>query len=161
PALEGAAPGGQPDPTAVQAALGALDCTAGHKDPLVGNDDPKLPLATCDQKNPIAYVLGKSFLDGTDITTAASQLDTQGAGYVVPLDFNSNGSKIWGDYTTAHNDQTSPGGQNAAAFVLDTEVVSAPTIQTPITGGQTRITGGNGGFTQTASRDLANVLKYG
>jgi preprotein translocase subunit SecD len=161
PALAGADPTGQPDQTAVQAALGALDCTPGSKDPLIGNDDPDKPLATCDQKSPIAYVLGKSIMDGRDITSAASQLDTQGAGYVVTLDFNSNGSKIWGDYTTAHNDQTAPGGQNAVAFVLDTEVVSAPTIQTPITGGQTRITGGNGGFTQTASKDLANVLKYG
>src|SRR6185437_11522688 len=44
------------------------------------------------------------------------------------------------------------------AIVLDGRVVSAPTIQQPITGGSGQITGN---FTQKSSTDLANVLKYG
>src|SRR5205807_8075712 len=151
----------QADPTLQQAALATLNCATDAQDPLAGNDDPNLPVAACDQKGIEKFILGPSFLPGTDVTNASAQVDSQGVGYVVLLDFNDAGGKKWGDYTTAHNEKTSPGGNNRAAFVLDTQVVSAPTIQEPIVGGQTRITGGSGGFKQSEARDLANVLKYG
>ncbi|MEU9691772.1 protein translocase subunit SecD, partial [Amycolatopsis japonica] len=61
------------------------------------------------------------------------------------------GSRIWGDFTSKNV-------QKQAAFVLDTQVVSAPTIQSAILGGQTQITGR---FSQTEAKDLADVLKYG
>jgi preprotein translocase subunit SecD len=144
----------QADQTAQQAALATLDCSPNHKDPLVGNDDPKLPLATCDRKDPVMYVLDKSFLDGREINNASAQVNTQGAGYEVTMDFKSGGAKTWGDYTTSH-----VGKQ--AAFVLDTQVVSAPNIKEAIVGGSTRIEGGSGGFSQQEAKDLANVLKYG
>lgn len=46
----------------------------------------------------------------------------------------------------------------AFAIVLDTTVVSAPYIQSAITGGEGEITGQ---FTQAEAKNLANVLKYG
>jgi preprotein translocase subunit SecD len=152
----------QADPTIQQVALATLDCAKNAQDPLAGNDEPNLPVAACDQKGIDKFILGPSFLPGTDVTNATSQLDDRGVGYVVVLDFNDAGGKKWGDYTTAHNEKTSPGQPaNRTAFVLDTQVVSAPTIQEPIVGGSTRITGGQGGFKQSESKDLANVLKYG
>jgi preprotein translocase subunit SecD len=151
PSADGSAPA---DQNAQGAAMATLDCSPGHKDPLVGNDDPKLPLVACDRKDPIVYILGPSFIDGTDISDASAQVNTQGAGYEVTLDFKSEGGKKWGDYTTSH-----VGKQ--AAFVLDSEVVSAPSIREAIVGGQTRIEGGAGGFSQQEAKDLANVLKYG
>jgi preprotein translocase subunit SecD len=151
----------QADQTLQQAALATLNCAKDAQDPLAGNDDPTLPVAACDQNGTEKFILGPSFLPGTDVTDANAQVDTQGVGYVVILDFNSDGGKKWGDYTTAHNEQSAPGGNNRAAFVLDTQVVSAPTIQEPIVGGSTRINGGSGGFKQSEARDLANVLKYG
>jgi len=151
----------QADPTLQQVAVATLNCAKDAQDPLAGNDDPALPVAACDQDGVEKFILGPSFLPGTDVTNAAAQVDTQGVGYVVILDFNSEGGKKWADYTTAHNEQSAAGGQNRAAFVLDTQVVSAPTIQEPIVGGSTRINGGQGGFKQSEARDLANVLKYG
>jgi preprotein translocase subunit SecD len=137
---------------AQQAAMAALDCT--KPDPLVGNDDRNKPLVACDQEHTAKYILGPTFLDGTDIDDAGSAPDPNGVGYVVTLDFNSHGNKIWADYTSAHI-------QESAAFVLDTQVVSAPQIQSAITG-QTQITGGGqGGFKPDEAKDLANVLKYG
>jgi len=141
----------QADQTAQQMAIAATDCS--KPDPLVGNDDRNKPLVACDQDATAKYILGPTFLDGTDISDAGSAPDPQGAGYVVTLDFNSEGGDIWGNYTAAHV-------QEAAAFVLDTQVVSAPTIQGAING-QTQITGGQGGFSSTEAKDLANVLKYG
>jgi preprotein translocase subunit SecD len=142
----------QPDQTVQQAAMTATDCS--KPDPLVGNDDRSKPLVACDQEGTAKYILGPTFLDGTDISDANSAPDPQGVGYVVTLDFNSHGGKIWADYTAAHV-------QEAAAFVLDTQVVSAPTIQGAITG-QTEISGGGqGGFSSQESKDLSDVLKYG
>jgi preprotein translocase subunit SecD len=136
---------------AQQAAMAALDCS--KPDPLIGNDDRNKPLVACDQKATAKYVLGPTFLDGTDISDAGSAPDPQGVGYVVTLDFNSDGNKTWADYTSAHVG-------DMAAFVLDTQIVSAPEIQGAITG-QTQITGGSGGFSSDEAKDLAEVLKYG
>ncbi|MFL6120600.1 protein translocase subunit SecD [Actinophytocola sp.] len=141
----------QADQTTQQMAMAALDCS--KPDPLVGNDDRNKPLVACDQDGTAKYILGPTFLDGTDISNAGSAPDPQGVGYVVTLDFNSSGGKTWADYTSAHVNEM-------AAFVLDTQVVSAPQIQGAITG-QTQITGGQGGFSSAEAKDLANVLKYG
>lgn len=137
---------------AQQAAMAALDCS--KPDPLVGNDQRDKALVACDQEGTAKYVLGPTFLDGTEISDAGSAPDPQGVGYVVTLDFKSKGGDIWADYTEKHV-------QEAAAFVLDTQVVSAPTIQGAITG-QTEISGGGqGGFSAAEAKSLADVLKYG
>ena len=133
---------------AQQQAVQQLQCTGN--DVLRGYDDPTKPLVTCDQSRTAKYLLGPSFLDGTEIDSASAGYDPQGAGNVVSLTFTSGGSKIWGDYTAAN-----VGKQ--AAFVLDTEVMSAPTIQGPIFG-STEI---RGSFSQTEAQQLAGVLKYG
>ncbi|HEV3358847.1 MAG TPA: protein translocase subunit SecD [Pseudonocardiaceae bacterium] len=137
--------------TAQQAALNALKCGPGVKDPLIGNDDPKLPLVTCDQANPVKYILGPELLDGRQITSATSGQNPNGVDYVVNLTFNSAGSKTWADYTAAHVN-------TSVAVVLDTQVVSAENIQEAIPGGNTQI---SGNFTQQQAQQLAQVLKFG
>ncbi len=148
----------QADQNVQAAAIDALTCTTkGNQvgDPLVGNDDPKKPLVACDQDGTAKYILGPSFLSGTQISDANSSVDPNGAGYVVNLQFKSDGSKIWADYTTANVGKQS-------AFVLDTQVVSAPEVREPIAGGNTTISGGTGNaFTADEARSLAEVLKYG
>ncbi len=136
---------------AQQAALNALKCGPGVKDPLIGNDDPKLPLVTCDQANPVKYILGPELLDGRQITSATSGQNPNGVDYVVNLTFNSAGSKTWADYTAAHVN-------TSVAVVLDTQVVSAENIQEAIPGGNTQI---SGNFTQQQAQQLAQVLKFG
>ncbi|MET0133493.1 MAG: protein translocase subunit SecD [Kibdelosporangium sp.] len=152
PALAATEDGGnvpQPDQAAQQAALASVSCEG--EDPLVGNDDPNLPLVTCDQKGTEKLVLGKQFLKGQEISNATSGPDPNGAGYVVNLTFNGTGADIWSSFTSANVGQR-------AAFVLDTKVVSAPNINGPIPGGNTEI---SGRFSQKEATDLANVLKYG
>ena len=136
------------DPTVVSQALQDLDCAA--TDPLRGYDDPTKPLVSCNQEGTEKYVLGPSFLEGTQIATAQASQNTQGAGWVIDVTFKPEGARIWGDYTSKNV------GKNTA-FVLDGEVVSAPTIQGPIFG-PTQITGQ---FSQASAQDLAGVLRYG
>src|SRR5262249_49453419 len=120
-------------------------------DVLAGNDDPNLPLVTCSQDHKQVYLLDKSIINGEQIKDASSGLDQQRGEYVVDLEFKTDGSKIWADFTAAN-----VGPQTA--FVLDSQVVSAPAIQEAIPGGRTQITGQ---FTADSARELANVLKYG
>jgi preprotein translocase subunit SecD len=129
-------------------ALAELDCAA--PDPLRGYDDPTLPLVSCNQEGTEKYVLGPSFLEGTQIDSAQASQNTQGVGWVIDVTFKSEGAAIWGDYTSRNV------GKNVA-FVLDGEVVSAPTINGPIFG-PTQITGQ---FSQEEAQALAGVLRYG
>ncbi|RKT53915.1 protein translocase subunit SecD [Saccharothrix australiensis] len=154
------------DAQTVAQALGAFTCPT--KDPLLGNDDPSLPLLTCDQKNEFKYVLAPvnppkdgsvkdddfslySRLSGEDIKDAVSGTDPQGAGFIVNLTFEGDGGDKWGKFTSANVSQQ-------VAVVLDSQVVSAPNINEPILGGSTQI---SGKFTQKDAEGLANVLKYG
>jgi len=130
-------------------ALATLDCS--KPDPLVGNDDPNLPLVTCAQDGTERYILEPSFLDGERIDNAVSGANPKGPGYVINLSFDSDGSKTWADFTSANVGQR-------AAFTLDSKVVSAPNINEAILGGNTEI---SGQFTQKSAADLANILKYG
>jgi preprotein translocase subunit SecD len=96
-------------------------------------------------------LLDKSIISGEQIKSADSGLDQQRGEYVVTVQFNDDASRIWADFTAAN-----VGTQTA--FVLDSQVVSAPEIQEAIPGGRTQITGR---FTADSARQLANVLKYG
>ncbi|MER7012114.1 protein translocase subunit SecD [Saccharopolyspora sp. NPDC000359] len=140
------------DPNVQMQALQALDCSAD--DPLRGNDDPKLPLVTCDREGEFKYVLEPSFLPGREIANAQAvppSPQNGQPGWTVSLDFKSEGAKTWADFTSANVGQK-------AAFVLDSEVVSAPRIQAALLGGNAQI---NGQFNQQSATDLANILKYG
>ena len=123
----------------------------GDEDVLAGNDDPNLPLVTCSQDHKEVYLLDKSIISGEGIQNATSGLDQQRGEYVVDVEFKSDASNVWADFTAAN-----VGTQTA--FVLDSQVVSAPVINEAIPGGRTQITGQ---FTADSARELANVLKYG
>lgn len=157
------------DPKVLQQALASLKCGKNVRDPLTGNDDPHKPLVTCDQDGKYKYVLGPvspandpkcqnnpdynvyTCLTGTDISEATAGQSRDSAGWEVVLRFKSDGSAHWADFTTKNV-------QKQNAFVLDSQVVSAATINGPITGGSTRITGN---FSQAEAQRLANILKYG
>lgn len=137
------------NPQVQQLAVQQLQCTG--KDVLSGYDDPGKPLVTCTQKGNQKYLLGPVMIEGRQIASASSGQDSRGVGYVVNLTFDSAGSRIWGDFTTANVGKM-------AAFVLDGQIVSAATIDQPIVGGNTQI---SGGFSQAEAASLAGILKYG
>ncbi|WP_433869437.1 protein translocase subunit SecD [Saccharopolyspora sp. CA-218241] len=139
------------DPAVLQQALQTLDC--GAEDPLRGNDDPTRPLVTCDQEGTAKYLLEPVFLQGEQVADAMAQppQPQSGQGWTVNLEFKSEGAKKWADFTSANVGQQ-------AAFVLDTEVVSAPSIETALLGGNAMI---SGQFNQQSATELAEILKYG
>jgi preprotein translocase subunit SecD len=139
-------------PALAQLALSVLmEQRCQGPDPLAGNDDAQQPLVTCSTDRTEIYYLDKSIISGDQIDTASAGFDQQHNQWVVNLKFKSDAANVWADYTAAH-----VGTQTA--FVLDSQVVSAPAIREAIPGGNTQITGN---FNATKARDLANVLKYG
>ena len=100
---------------------------------------------------------GKAPLTGAVVTGADSSPDPQTGQLSVNLSMNSEGARTWARMTTeAYNQQ-----QRQVAIVLDSLVVSAPSVNSPITGGRTSITGGASGFTVQEADDLASILQVG
>ncbi|MDR7303274.1 preprotein translocase subunit SecD [Haloactinomyces albus] len=131
-------------------ALQALNCSA--PDPLRGNADPQKPLVTCNQEGTEKYVLSPVFLEGQQVETASAvPPNQQYPGWTVNLQFKGQGAQKWADFTSANVGKR-------VAFVLDTQVVSAPQVQSAQLGGRTTI---SGNFTQESATNLANTLKYG
>ncbi|MCA0143476.1 protein translocase subunit SecD [Blastococcus sp. LR1] len=108
-------------------------------------------VATCTEDGSAKYLLGPTIIEGTEIENATSGTDPTDGSWVVLLDFQSDGMNTWADYTTANV------GKNVA-FTLDGRVISAPTINSPITTNPTTI---SGQFDQESATELANQLKYG
>ncbi|MBU6144751.1 MAG: SecD/SecF family protein translocase subunit, partial [Acidobacteria bacterium] len=74
----------------------------------------------------------------------------------VNLDFNADGGKKFGDITSRLYPLTDP--RNRFAVTVDGYVITAPTTQAVITGGQAQITGN---YDQKSAQLLADQLKYG
>src|SRR5699024_4816653 len=133
-----------------QEALGSLDCS--KKDPLRGNTRNDQPLVTCNQDGTEKYVLGSVFLPGEQIDDASAvPPQEQNPAWMVSLNFESEGGKTWADFTSDNVGER-------AAFVLDSEVVSAPEINEAMLDNTAQITGD---FNRAEAQDLAEVLKYG
>jgi preprotein translocase subunit SecD len=126
-------------------------------------DNPEEWLGTCDQTGISKYLLEPAFIRGTNVTGAEAALPQSGFGWVVTLNFDSEGARALADASsrlTTLPECGTPGGNpcNAFAIVLDGVVVSAPRFNEAILGGQAQI---EGDFTAQEAADLANVLKYG
>lgn len=88
-----------------------------------------------------------------DSAGAAASDDPLTPGYVVNMSFDTSGTATWASVTT-RNATT----QGRIAILLDRRVVSAPAVQEPIVGGETRI---SGDFSADDARTLATILESG
>ncbi|WP_075726386.1 protein translocase subunit SecD [Corynebacterium aquilae] len=159
------------DPTVQLAAASLLQCGDGP-DPIAGTDDPAKPLVACDATGAGKYILdpvpllvgqtdpvtGKR-LTGNEIDTnrpISGGLNPQTGQMEINFSFKSGngdeGGATWYQVTSEYL-------HKQVAITLDSEVISAPVIQSPTpTGSGTSITGQ---FTQQEATELANNLRYG
>ncbi len=99
----------------------------------------------------VFYILERSpVVTGEELVDAQPAFDQNGRP-AVNFRFNPGGARKFGEYTSANIGAP-------FAIVLDNEVVSAPTIQSAITGGSGIITGN---FTLEESTNLAVLLRAG
>lgn len=108
---------------------------------LMSQSSPKVP-----------YVVKKQVLvSGGELTDAQTGFDQRTNEPIVSFRFNSTGARKFAQATQ----------ENVGlpfAIVLDNEVISAPVIREPITGGQGQI---SGNFTVQSANDLAVLLRAG
>src|SRR6184192_1708419 len=108
---------------------------------LMSSTSPKIP-----------YVIKKQVLvSGGDLTDAQPGFDQRSGEPIVSFRFNTSGSRKFAQATTENVGQP-------FAIVLDNEVISAPVIREPITGGSGQI---SGSFTVQQANDLAILLRAG
>ncbi len=125
-----------------------------------GEDDPTAPLVACEPDGPAGpakYILGPAEVEGTQITQAASGFDQQYNRWVVNMEFNTEGAKAFADVTGRLATLEAP--RNQFAIVLDGQVVSAPSNEKAIVGGNAQIFGGS--LNQQTTKVLANQLNFG
>ncbi|MBV8683409.1 MAG: protein translocase subunit SecD [Caulobacteraceae bacterium] len=128
----------------VDSQISPEDMQAGRIPP----DDQVLP---SDDGHSAAYVVKKRALVTGEMLTAASPSHDQNNQPDINFAFNSQGTRRFSEATS----------QNIGkpfAIVLDGRVISAPVIQTAITGGSGEITGN---FTEDSAHNLALLLKSG
>ena len=108
---------------------------------LMSSTSPKVP-----------YVIKKQVLvAGGDLTDAQPGFDQRSNEPIVSFRFNTSGARKFALATTENVGQP-------FAIVLDNEVISAPVIREPITGGSGQI---SGSFTVQAANDLSILLRAG
>ncbi len=108
---------------------------------LMSSTSPKIP-----------YVIKKQILvSGGDLTDAQPGFDQRSGEPIVSFRFNTSGSRKFAQATSENVGQP-------FAIVLDNEVISAPVIREPITGGSGQI---SGSFTVQQANDLAILLRAG
>jgi SecD/SecF fusion protein len=93
-------------------------------------------------------------LDGAVVEQASANPDPSSGDIQVSLQMDNDGARTWAEMTT----KAANNGNREIAIVLDDEVVSAPRVINPITGGNSSITGG---FKLEEATDLAQILQVG
>jgi preprotein translocase subunit SecD len=151
---------GLQDPTRLKELLGKtakmefrmVDTTVSPDQATQGNLPPDSELLMSASAPKVPYVVKKQVLvSGGELTDAQPGFDQRSGEPVVNFKFNSTGSRKFAQATTDNVGQP-------FAIVLDNEVISAPVIREPITGGQGQI---SGNFTVQSANDLAVLLRAG
>lgn len=99
----------------------------------------------------ITVPASKIVVEGSQLKQAGVSMDSDTGNYQVNIQFNKEGGKAFGIFTTKHVGLP-------FTIILDDTVISSPNIQSAIIGGSGRITGT---FTMEEARDLAVLLNSG
>jgi preprotein translocase subunit SecD len=151
---------GLQDPTRLKELLGKtakmefrmVDTTVSPDQAQQGRLPPDSELLVSASSPKIPYVVKKEVLvSGGELTDAQPGFDQRTNEPIVNFRFNTTGARKFARATTENVGQP-------FAIVLDNEVISAPVIREPITGGQGQI---SGSFTVQSANDLAVLLRAG
>jgi preprotein translocase subunit SecD len=117
-----------------------------------GRVPPESEVLMSQQSPKVPYVVKKQVLvSGGDLTDAQAGFDQRSGEPIVTFRFNTSGARKFAQATSENVGQP-------FAIILDNEVISAPVIREPITGGSGQI---SGNFTVQQANDLAILLRAG
>ena len=112
------------------------------------------------RKDGLIYLLGPAEATGEVFSNDSSaQVDAGGWVVVAKLRSGAAGADVWNALSTKCFAGGADCPTKAIAIILDGEVISAPTVQTPtFDNGSVQI---SGSFSETEAKDLARVLQFG
>ena len=112
------------------------------------------------RKDGLIYLLGPAEATGEVFSNDSSaQVDAGSWVVVAKLRSGAAGADVWNALSTKCFAGGADCPTKAVAIILDGEVISAPTVQTPtFDNGSVQI---SGSFSQTEAKDLARVLQFG
>ncbi|WP_329200429.1 protein translocase subunit SecD [Streptomyces sp. NBC_01435] len=140
----------------LQKKFAALDCSSkASRAAAARGAKPTDAVVACSSEGDAKYVLGPAEVSGTEVDNAKAGFDQSRGMWIVNMEFTKQGSKQFQTITKKLSAQQSP--QNQFAIALDGEVVSAPRVNSTLSGSAEI----SGSFTQQSADDLANVLSYG
>ncbi|MFF9351085.1 protein translocase subunit SecD [Streptomyces sp. NPDC014734] len=140
----------------LQKDFAALDCSSNaSRSKAAQGAKPADSVVACSSEGDAKYILGPAEVSGTEVDSAKAGFDQQRGMWIVQMEFTKQGSKQFQTITKKLSAQPSP--QNQFAIALDGEVVSAPQVNSTLSGSAEI----SGSFTQQSAEDLANVLSYG
>jgi len=151
---------GLQDPTRLKELLGKtakldfrmVDSTVPADQATQGRVPPDSEILMSAQPPKVPYVIKKQVLvSGGDLTDAQPGFDQRSGEPIVSFRFNTSGARKFAQATLENVGQP-------FAIVLDNEVISAPVIREPITGGSGQI---SGSFTVQGANDLSILLRAG
>ncbi|WP_424631269.1 protein translocase subunit SecD [Bradyrhizobium sp. SYSU BS000235] len=151
---------GLQDPTRVKELVGKtakmefrmVDSSVSPEQAQQGRVPPDSEILMSASSPKIPYVIKKQVLvPGADLTDAQPGFDQRSGEPIVTFRFNTSGARKFAQATLENVGQP-------FAIVLDNEVISAPVIREPITGGSGQI---SGNFTVQGANDLAILLRAG
>lgn len=151
---------GLQDPTRLKELLGKtakldfrmVDSTVSPDQAQQGRVPPDSEILMSSSSPKVPYVIKKQVLvSGGDLTDAQPGFDQRSGEPIVTFRFNTSGARKFAQATLENVGQP-------FAIVLDNEVISAPVIREPITGGSGQI---SGNFTVQGANDLAILLRAG
>ena len=136
---------------------------------LPGAEDAESAIEQIGKTAQLQFVLadGTVAVDGSNVKNAEAAINQQGAGYVVALEFDSEGAtafqnatqKIVNGEVTASEEFTNMGiSANQLAIILDNEVISHPNVSVVISGGKAQI---EGDFSQEEASQLSALIRGG
>ncbi len=127
-------------------------------DPLTGLPEGQTVLPG--RKDGLLYLLGPVEATGEVFSNDSSaQVDAGGWVVVAKLRSGAAGADVWNALSTKCFAGGAECPTKAVAIILDGEVISAPTVQTPtFDNGSVQI---SGSFSETEAQDLARVLQFG
>lgn len=151
---------GDNDPEALKALINRTGQLSFHRaDPSVSVADAEagvpgrivVPFAASEQPGGAMVLYEDAEVTGDMVQSASAGLNDQGGGFQINFAFDGRGARRFAEYTRDHVGEV-------FAIVLDNEIISAPVIQTPITGGSGRITGN---FSSEEATRIATLIRSG
>ncbi len=153
---------GDDDPERLKRLLGGTGQLSFHRhDPTVDLQDADagllppgriyVPYAETEDLVGSMVLYEDAVITGDMVNSASAGLNSDGGGFQINFSFDGRGARRFGDYTRDHIGEL-------FAIVLDGEIISAPRIQSAITGGNGRITGN---FTPEEAQRIATLIQAG